>query len=126
MTIRIEVDTHGFEGKASELIAQAIPAIKQEWNEPIVTIVNQSKNECPFLHGPLVESESEEWEQTETSLQVSIGYNTAYALIQHENMDFHHLGGKKAKYLEDPIKQHVQQLQDATEQGIEKAAKVFI
>ncbi|NUK22070.1 hypothetical protein [Streptomyces lunaelactis] len=37
-------------------------------------------------------------------LEGSISYDTVYAVIQHERMDFNHpLPGRKAKYLEDPM-----------------------
>ncbi|MGV9662581.1 hypothetical protein [Nocardia niigatensis] len=34
-----------------------------------------------------------------------VGYNTPYALIQHEALDFQHPGGRSAKYLEKPLNQ---------------------
>jgi hypothetical protein len=34
-----------------------------------------------------------------------VGFNTVYALAQHERMDYEHPKGGKAKYLEDPLKQ---------------------
>jgi len=33
-----------------------------------------------------------------------VGFNTPYALVQHERLDFHHPRGGKAKYLEDNLK----------------------
>jgi hypothetical protein len=36
-----------------------------------------------------------------------VGFNTPYALAQHERLDFHHPKGGKAKYLEDPLKENV-------------------
>lgn len=37
-------------------------------------------------------------------LEGSISYDTPYAVIQHERLDFHHpIPGRKAKYLEDPM-----------------------
>lgn len=37
-------------------------------------------------------------------LEGSISYDTPYAVIQHEALDFHHpVPGRKAKYLEDPM-----------------------
>jgi hypothetical protein len=34
----------------------------------------------------------------------TIGFNTPYALVQHERLDFNHPRGGKAKYLEDAIR----------------------
>ncbi|MET9510758.1 hypothetical protein ABZX62_20250 [Streptomyces flavidovirens] len=37
-------------------------------------------------------------------LDGSISYDTVYAVIQHERLDFNHpVPGRKAKYLEDPM-----------------------
>lgn len=33
-----------------------------------------------------------------------VGYNTPYAARQHEHLEYAHQKGRKAKYLEDPIK----------------------
>lgn len=33
----------------------------------------------------------------------TVSYDTSYAVVQHENQQFHHQRGRKAKYLEDPV-----------------------
>lgn len=38
------------------------------------------------------------------SLTAAISYDTPYAVPQHERLDFRHLPGRKAKYLEDPLR----------------------
>jgi len=35
-----------------------------------------------------------------------VSYNTHYALIQHENLEFRHAPGRQAKYLEQPAKEN--------------------
>lgn len=35
--------------------------------------------------------------------RVAVSYDTVYAVIQHEAMDFHHDAGRSAKYLEIPF-----------------------
>jgi hypothetical protein len=40
------------------------------------------------------------------------GFNTPYALAQHERLDFNHPKGGKAKYLEDPLKQNADRYGD--------------
>lgn len=45
---------------------------------------------------------------------VTLGYGgaaSAYALVQHENLTFHHLPGRVAKYLETPMAQSVPNLE---------------
>ena len=41
-----------------------------------------------------------------------VGFNTPYALAQHERLDFNHPKGGKAKYLEDNLKDHADHYQD--------------
>jgi len=49
------------------------------------------------VQGPLFEGDN---------IRVVLSYDTPYAIIQHENLDFHHTTpGTKAKYLEDPLNQ---------------------
>jgi hypothetical protein len=38
--------------------------------------------------------------------EVEVGFDSPYAIKQHENLEFRHLIGK-AKYLEDPLKQNL-------------------
>jgi hypothetical protein len=65
----------------------------------------ESQKECPFYTGiyhpggNLQKSAQVEMVDKNT---VEVSYNTDYALIQHERLDFHHTQGK-AKYLEDPL-----------------------
>jgi hypothetical protein len=40
------------------------------------------------------------------------GFNTPYALAQHERLDYRHPKGGKAKYLEDPLKQNAKRYAD--------------
>lgn len=42
----------------------------------------------------------------ETKLVGEIGFNTPYALIQHENLEFQHSNGGEAKYLEKTVSQN--------------------
>ncbi len=39
----------------------------------------------------------------EDDLVAAVSYDTPYAVRQHEEMDYRHSGGRKAKYLEDPF-----------------------
>lgn len=36
-------------------------------------------------------------------LEGAVVYDTVYAKVQHENLDYKHLPGRKAKYLEGPL-----------------------
>jgi len=41
-----------------------------------------------------------------------VGFNTPYALVQHERLDFNHPKGGKAKYIEDNLKEQASRYQD--------------
>lgn len=43
---------------------------------------------------------------TEGPLGVMVGYDLPYAMKQHEELDYHHPKGGKAKYLEDPFNEN--------------------
>lgn len=60
-----------------------------------------SKEQVPLDHGPLKNSCYVGVSGDGTEGVVS--YDTPYAVVQHENMKYHHQRGRKAKYLEDPV-----------------------
>jgi hypothetical protein len=37
------------------------------------------------------------------NLEATVVFDQSYAVVQHEDMSFQHPGGRKAKYLEDPM-----------------------
>lgn len=39
----------------------------------------------------------------EGALQAAVSYDTPYAVVQHEELDYQHDEGRQAKYLETPI-----------------------
>lgn len=78
-------------------------------------VMDQSKQECPvdwFNHHEdgtphLVMTGDVEGPYHEgDNIKVILSYDTPYAVIQHENLGFHHTDPRtKAKYLEDPLNQ---------------------
>ena len=60
-----------------------------------------SKEQVPLDQGPLKNSCYVDVADDGSSGTVS--YDTPYAIVQHENMQFQHQRGRKAKYLEDPV-----------------------
>lgn len=42
----------------------------------------------------------------EKPLNITVGYDLPYALKQHEELDYNHPKGGKAKYLEDPFNEN--------------------
>lgn len=59
-----------------------------------------SKEQVPLDQGPLKNSCYVDVSEDGTSGTVS--YDTPYAVVQHENTQYQHQRGRKAKYLEDP------------------------
>lgn len=53
----------------------------------------------PLDEGPLMQS----GKVTVDGLNGTITYDTVYAVIQHENMEYKHAPGRQAKYLEQPM-----------------------
>lgn len=71
-------------------------------------VMRVAKRQVPLDDGPLRASgtvlepvvQGRRWE-------ITLGFGgaaSAYALIQHENLTFSHSPGRKAKYLEDPVR----------------------
>ena len=44
----------------------------------------------------------------EEPLNVTVGYDLPYAMKQHEELDYNHPRGGKAKYLEDPFNENAE------------------
>jgi hypothetical protein len=54
---------------------------------------------------------------------VYVSFNTVYARRQHEELDYEHPLGGKAKYLEDPFNRNKKKVQKLAELGIKKALR---
>lgn len=71
-------------------------------------IMRRAKRQVPLRDGPLRASGTVlEPVISGTSWSITLGFGgaaSAYALIQHENLTFSHAPGRKAKYLEDPVR----------------------
>jgi len=50
-----------------------------------------------------------------------VSFDTPYATRQHEEMEYHHLPGKQAKYLEAPLKANIGRYTDNMGNAIKKA-----
>lgn len=58
-----------------------------------------ANNLVPLDEGPLMQS----GKVTVDGLDGTISYDTVYAVVQHENLDYRHAPGRQAKYLEQPM-----------------------
>lgn len=101
--------------------------LKQRSSEQAPIDTGDLRGNCSVVNDRYVISRAEEGEDIEkpdTALVVRIGYSLPYALIQHEDLQFHHPRGGKAKYLEDPFNQkkndYIKAIQKAAGDGVKK------
>ncbi|MFY1658576.1 hypothetical protein [Micromonospora sp. WMMD1274] len=64
-------------------------------------LLQVSRTEVPLEEGTLERSGTATVDESDRVAAVS--YDTQYAVPQHEEMDWRHAAGRKAKYLEDPM-----------------------
>lgn len=63
----------------------------------------ESKKVVPLDEATLERSGKADAETSGTTIKGSVSYDTPYAVRQHEELDYRHLPGRTAKYLERPF-----------------------
>src|SRR5512145_1685106 len=90
-------------------------------NDSTLDLQRRSQAICPLDEGTLQASAYSKL-ATISKLFTETGYNTKYALRQHENMKFRHRNGRKAKYLSGPMLQrkniYIQYIADSIREAI--------
>lgn len=105
-----DIEVEGF-AEALALFNQSnsklVPAIMEALYAEAQVVLAESKRQVPFRFGVLSGSGMVHQPYSVGSkVAVEISYGGAavdYAIVQHENLDFKHAEGRKAKYLSDPI-----------------------
>jgi hypothetical protein len=69
-------------------------------------LLAESRAVVPYDDGPL----SESGKASRDDLTGLVSYDQPYAVRQHEEMDWNHAPGRKAKYLEDPLNESQEEL----------------
>ncbi len=64
-------------------------------------VLGESRKEVPLEEATLERSGVASLDAD--TLTAAVSYDTAYAVRQHEELDWQHAPGRKAKYLEDPM-----------------------
>lgn len=59
----------------------------------------------------------------ESKLEGAVSYDTEYAVVQHEALNYHHDAGRKAKYLEDPFYEEIPTFQALIAAELRKALR---
>lgn len=75
------------------------------------TVLAASNAIVPLDEGPL--QRSGKVDVDEERLEGTVSYDTPYAVIQHENLDYKHAPGRQAKYLETALNQNRNAVRDA-------------
>lgn len=70
------------------------------------TIKEISQSQAPLDTGALRENAHLDTTNLTSKSEIQITYDIDYAIRQHEQLNFHHPKGGKAKFLEDPFNQH--------------------
>lgn len=103
------VEVEGF-GEAMALLAvdkKVIPTTMEALYAEAQLVLAESKRQVPFRYGALSGSGMVHEPYavgSKTAVEISYGgASVPYAFVQHENLDFKHAQGRKAKYLEHPI-----------------------
>ena len=65
-------------------------------------VLEQAVNIVPLREGTLMRSGVASPPDPGT-LKSAVSFDTPYAVVQHENLTFHHPNGRQAKYLETPL-----------------------
>lgn len=88
------------DGVKAAMMARAATALEAIGND----LLGEAQRQAPVEEGTLRGSGSVELRQVGNSLEVEVSFNTPYAARQHEETEWRHPLGGKAKYLEDPLK----------------------
>jgi hypothetical protein len=107
--VKFNVEVEGF-GEAMALLAvekKVIPTTMEALYAEAQLVLAESKRQVPYRFGALSGSGMVHQPYSVGSkVAVEISYGGAaipYAEVQHENLNFKHAEGRKAKYLEHPI-----------------------
>lgn len=107
--MKSHIEIEGF-GAAIALLAvekKVIPATMEALYAEAQIVLAESKRQVPFRVGALSGSGMVHQPYSvgaKTAVEISYGGAAVlYAVVQHENLDYEHAEGRKAKYLEHPI-----------------------
>lgn len=82
-------------------------------------ILEESNRVVPLEEGPLSQSGFAETDRD--NLVAHVGYDTLYAVPQHERLDYRHAPGREAKFLENTINRESATIRDHIAKKIREA-----
>lgn len=80
-------------------------------------VLAESDRHVPIEEGTL----SRSGDVSQEGLTVAVSYDTPYAVRQHENMSYHHDGGRTAKYLENAFNKKADEVMEIIARSIRGA-----
>lgn len=104
VTVRVKVDTRGL-ARAKVLERRGAVAGLRQATE---FLLGEAVAIVPLDESPLQDSGKPTVQAS--TLEGVVSFDTPYAVIQHENLDYRHAPGRTAKYLERPFDEHRQTL----------------
>src|SRR5690606_15925158 len=84
-------------------------------------ILTESRPEVPIEEGTLERSGVASVDAGQ--LTAAVSYDTEYAVVQHERMDYRHDAGRKAKYLEDPFNREARRAGEIVAADVRRAVQ---
>lgn len=100
--------------QASEQLARALPSVLRDVGE---VVLDESNKIAPIDEGTLINSGSVSVEED----TVAVGYDTPYAIRQHEDMTLNHKNGRQAKFLETAAKNNRKKIQTYIQEQLKRA-----
>lgn len=98
----IDWDLSSLKLNVKKLVKEMPDKVEQALWEGVVIIGNEAEKQVPFDKGTLRDS----WKTEKLTGEIGyeLGFHTPYAARLHEHPEYHFQNGRKAKYLEDPVK----------------------
>ena len=110
----ISCDTSDFDNMIGRIARQVTPMVERCVQEMADTILKEARDQVPLDEGTLSKS-GNAYVEGDTGI---VAFNTAYAAYQHEGIRAdgthrirNYQGGRKGKYLEDPVKMSLSRLE---------------
>lgn len=119
MASNISWDTKDFDIKSTSLIQKMKDLARKGVGMVADEVLRLSQYEVPHDTGRLQNTGHVEPLQDEAI----VGYNTVYAARLHEHPEYHFQKGRKAKYLEDPIKRNLHVFRSFIEKTVQEGLK---
>jgi hypothetical protein len=107
MATNITFDISDFEKGLKRLDVAIKGATMSGINDVADEVLRLSQREVPHDTGFLQNTGNVEPAKSDNNPEAIVGYHTPYAARLHEHPEYNFQGGRKGKYLEDPIKNNL-------------------